>query len=66
MKDEEWFKKFEVEEMPEGWKVIEGTLTQPRGYVWISNGQSLFARDKNGNKLYKQALIKEEKVIRGE
>ena len=45
MKYEEWFKKFEVEEMPEGWKVIAGTLTQPRGYVWISNGQSLFARE---------------------
>lgn len=55
-------KMFEVEEMPEGWKVIKGTLTQPRGYVWISNGKSLFEKDSNGDKVYRQALIKEEKV----
>lgn len=39
------------EEIPEGWIIIEGTLTQPLGTVWISNGESLF-----GGK-YEHALL---------
>ena len=31
------------EKMPDGWIVCEHTLTQPKGYVWISNNKSLFS-----------------------
>ena len=57
--------EYEIFEMPKGWKIIKGTMTQPVGYVWISNGMSLFAKDENGNRLYKYALIKEE-LAKGE
>lgn len=30
------------EEMPKGWVVCEGAMTQPHGYVWICNNKSLF------------------------
>lgn len=47
--------------LPEGWSVIKGTMTQPKGTVWIKKG-SLFKKDgKSGeyrkNKDYKQALL---------
>lgn len=58
----ELLRQFEMKEMPKGWKVIEGTTTQPVGYVWIKNEFSLFAKDKNGNRLYKHGLIKEELI----
>ena len=31
--------------MPEGWSENKGALTAPRGYVWISNGASVFSSD---------------------
>lgn len=45
-------------EMPKGWRVLKGTLTQPNGYVWACNGKGLFEKDENGNRLYKHALVK--------
>ena len=30
------------EEVPKGWVVCEGAMTQPIGYVWICNNKSLF------------------------
>lgn len=33
-------------EMPEGWAIIEGAMTQPRGHVWISNRKSMFSKDR--------------------
>ena len=33
---------------PKGWKVLEGTLTQPVGTVWISNGEPIFKKGKDG------------------
>ena len=57
--------EFEIFEMPKGWKITKGTMTQPVGYVWINNGQSLFAKDENGKRLFRQALIKEE-LAKGE
>lgn len=57
--------EYEIFEMPKGWKITKGTMTQPVGYVWVNNGQSLFAKDENGNRLFRQALIKEE-LAKGE
>lgn len=36
--------------LPDGWRVLEGTLTQPRGTCWIATG-SLF------NHTYRHALM---------
>lgn len=55
----------EIFEMPQGWKITQGTMTQPVGYVWVNNGLSFFAKDEHGNRLYKYALIKEE-LAKGE
>lgn len=41
-----------METMPEGWKILDGATTAPRGYVWIYNGESRF-----GGK-YQSALLK--------
>lgn len=30
--------------LPPRWHIIEGTLTQPRGTVWIANNEPLFIR----------------------
>ena len=38
---------------PEGWKRLEHTNTEPRGYKWYSNGESRFGGH------YKHALVKE-------
>lgn len=38
--------------VPNGWRVIEGATTAPKGYKWYDNGQSRF-----GEK-YESALIK--------
>lgn len=38
---------FEVwDEIPEGWKRLEGATTAPRGYVIIYNGKSLFGGER--------------------
>jgi len=33
------------ESMPDGWHENRGAQTAPRGYVWISNGVSVFSPD---------------------
>lgn len=29
--------------MPEGWRMVDGATTAPKGYAWIYNGQSRFS-----------------------
>ena len=33
------------ESLPEGWHENKGAQTAPMGYVWISNGVSVFSSD---------------------
>lgn len=40
-------------QVPEGYKEIKNTFTNPIGYKWYSNGLSIFDKD------YKQVLVKE-------
>lgn len=56
LREKQLLEKYEVNEMPKGWKVTEGTTTQPVGYVWINNGKSFFSGKQ------KSALLKEELV----
>ena len=49
--------------LPKGWRVTEGTLTQPVGTVWIDNGKSVFAKGKDGKRLRKQALMVENEAL---
>lgn len=48
-----------VKKMPKGWKVTKGTNTQPRGTVFIDNGQSRF-----GGKFKQKLLIVDEKLFK--
>jgi hypothetical protein len=41
-----------LNEMPNGWRVIENATNVPNGYKWINNGKSLFSKD------YEHALLK--------
>lgn len=43
-------------ELPKGWTRIEGALTAPRGYTWVSNNKSRFSDER------KSALIKNDKL----
>ena len=43
-------------ELPKGWTRIEGALTAPRGYTWVSNSKSRFSGER------KSALIKIDKL----
>ncbi len=55
--------------LPKGWKVVEGSWSQPEGTVWINNGKSRFRKSRakkdlkaqNGrmvrNPAYKNALL---------
>lgn len=43
-------------ELPKGWTRIEGALTAPRGYTWVSNNKSRFSGER------KSALIKNDKL----
>lgn len=47
--------------LPEGWRVLKGTLTQPVGTEWASNGEPVFKRGRDGkmhkNPKYKHALV---------
>lgn len=43
------------DELPEGWKVIKNTLTQPTGTCWICNGP--FFQMRREGKQYKHALM---------
>ena len=29
--------------IPNGWKIIQGAVTAPKGYTWISNNKSHFS-----------------------
>lgn len=40
-----------IDSLPSGWRQIQGALTAPTGYRWVSNGVSRFSND------YQQALI---------
>lgn len=40
------------ETIPEGWRILDGATTAPRGYAWISNGKSHFGGE------YQHALYK--------
>ena len=51
-----------LEEIPQGWKVRKGTLTEPNGYVWIFNGKGILEKDSKGNRLFKSALTKVQEI----
>jgi hypothetical protein len=36
-----------LEELPEGWHITKGTLTNPSGMVWVNKGP-LYVRDGDG------------------
>jgi len=40
------------DEMPEGWKKVQGATTAPNGYVWIWNCKSIFSKE------FRHALLK--------
>ena len=40
------------DEMPEGWKEVQGATTAPNGYVWIWNCKSIFSKE------FRHALLK--------
>lgn len=47
--------------MPEGWRMVYGATTAPKGYAWIYNGQSRFSgkriqRDPKENYAFKMIL----------
>ena len=50
-------------DVPEGWRKIAGATNHPKGYAWICNNKSLFAKDKKGKPLFKQAFVKTNKEI---
>lgn len=35
-----------VEELPIGWRIIEGALTAPNGTKWICNNKSIFGTER--------------------
>ena len=39
--------------LPEGWKLMDGTFTQPSGWLWAHNGMSI----RSGKR--KRALVRE-------
>jgi len=48
-----WQKGVEiVNELPDGWHVMEKTPTNPAGTRWISNGKSLFGGEREHKLLY--------------
>ena len=53
--------------MPKGWKVLKGTQTQPVGTAWVSNGEPLFKRGRDGklhkNPKYKHALVVQDEQL---
>lgn len=44
-----------LDELPKGWRYIEGALTAPNGWRWASNGKSRFGGD------YEHALVRAER-----
>lgn len=55
-----------VKTMPKGWRTLKGSLTQPRGTIWIANG-SFFKKDNKGkyvkNENYQQKLLVVDKKL---
>ena len=46
-------KVVKLESLPEGWRVMKGTFTQPNGWVWACNGKSIASGK------YRKALVME-------
>ena len=53
MLNKSWSKEDVIEELPDGWKRVEGALTAPNGYIVVSNNKSHFGGDRE-TKLIKQ------------
>ena len=53
MLNKSWSQEDVIEELPEGWKRVEGALTAPNGYIVVSNNKSRFGGDRE-TKLIKQ------------
>lgn len=45
-----------LDHIPEGWRLLPGAMTAPRGYKWIFNGESLFSGKRE------RALVPEELI----
>lgn len=47
--------------LPKGWRILDGTLTQPSGYAWADNKERFFIKDSNGkykkNEKYETAFV---------
>lgn len=41
-----------LSEVPDGWKELEGSMTQPIGYAWYYNGKGFFGGE------FQSALVK--------
>ncbi len=52
------FEVDEYQELPKGWKEDKGATTAPVGFIWITNGKSLFRGER------KSGLIREENLRR--
>lgn len=50
--------EFKIDYMPDGWIVVKGAQTAPRGWVWVSNGKSRFVGE------YEHALVLEDEARR--
>ena len=42
-----------VDDMPKGWKALQGATTAPSGYIWIYNGANPFHANINDYALLK-------------
>lgn len=53
--------------IPKGWKILKGTMTQPVGTAWVSNGEPVFKRGRDGklhkNPKYKHALVVQDEQL---
>ena len=52
----------EYQSMPEGWRVVEGATTAPRGFVVISNGKGRFAPGRESGLLREDRVSVSEKT----
>lgn len=44
-----------LDELPDGWRFMEGTFTQPNGWLWACNGKPM-------GKGYRKALVKDPRL----
>lgn len=51
-----------ADRMPDGWGVIRGAMTAPKGYTWISNRKSRFKKGPNGKIESQHAIIETSKM----